>query len=109
MKSSDKSQLEGVMGNLAGIQNGGDAMRKEERSGEMSHKVDKGNESFSNMEMKKKSGRGNWQHTLEESKRGVDRFNKQVCGKCKDPRHTTRDCRVGHCLIYGRDNHITRE
>lgn len=37
------------------------------------------------------------------------RFRKQVCGKCKDPRHSTKECKVGHCLICGKDNHITEE
>ena len=61
------------------------------------------------LEMKKQGGKSGWQQGYEENKRNFDRFNKQVCGKCKDPRHTTKDCRVGHCLICGRENHITGE
>ena len=38
-----------------------------------------------------------------------DRFNRQVCVKCKDSSHLTRDYKVRHCLICGRDNHITGE
>ena len=50
---------------------------------------------------------GAWQQNANEDRSRNGRFNRQVCGKCKDPRHLTRDCKVEHCLICGRDKHIT--
>lgn len=34
-------------------------------------------------------------------------YNRQVCGKCKDTRHSTRDCMLGQYIICGKESHIT--
>ncbi|XBH86639.1 hypothetical protein VPH35_074262 [Triticum aestivum] len=30
-----------------------------------------------------------------------------MCNKCKDTRHTTKDCKLDHCAVCGKRNHIT--
>lgn len=32
---------------------------------------------------------------------------KMMCNKCKDTRHATKDCKLGHCAICGKKNHVT--
>ncbi|XBI11787.1 hypothetical protein VPH35_138771 [Triticum aestivum] len=30
-----------------------------------------------------------------------------ICNKCKDTRHATKDCKLDHCVVCGKRNHIT--
>ena len=30
-----------------------------------------------------------------------------TCNKCKDTRHTTKDCKLDHCAVCGKRNHVT--
>ena len=109
MKNNEKNQIEGMLENQSGKVLGKESHRKDERGSDGHQRVDKGAEQGSGLEMKKQGGRSSWQQGFEESKKNFDRFSKQVCGKCKDPRDATKECGVGHCLIYGRDSHITGE
>ncbi|XP_037418156.1 uncharacterized protein LOC119281839 [Triticum dicoccoides] len=109
LRGGEKEMIEGAIGKSVEVQSGRDGMRREEKTRDPMQKADKKSDQDPVMEMKKQGGRGNWQLNLDEGKKGMERLNKQVCGKCKDPRHSTRDCRVGHYLICGRENHITSE
>ncbi|XBH73931.1 hypothetical protein VPH35_100968 [Triticum aestivum] len=33
--------------------------------------------------------------------------SKQMCNKCKDTRHATKDCKLDPCIVCGKRNHIT--
>ena len=107
MQGSEKAQMEGMAGNRIGNMLGRESHKKEEGAPDGQQRVDKMVEQGAGLDLKKQGGKSGWQHGYEENKRNFDRYNKQVCGKCKDPRHTTKYCRVGHCLICGRENHIT--
>lgn len=39
----------------------------------------------------------------------IGNFSGHACNKCKDTRHTTKECILGHCVICGKDSHITNE
>jgi hypothetical protein len=78
-------------------------------SGDNLQRKDKGNESGIGNGFRNQMNRAPLQQNMGEDRNRSDRLNRQVCGKCKDPRHSTMECKVGHCLICGRDNHITRE
>lgn len=60
-------------------------------------------------DLKRQLNKGAGHQNFGEEKKQSDKFGKQVCGKRKDPRHSTRECKIGHYLICGRDNHITGE
>lgn len=30
-----------------------------------------------------------------------------VCNKCKNAKHTTKECKLGHCVICGKISHFT--
>ncbi|XBI97103.1 hypothetical protein VPH35_033295 [Triticum aestivum] len=99
LRGGEKEMIEGAIGKSV----------EEEKNGDQMQKADKRGDQNPVMELKKQGGRGNWQLNLDEGRKGMERINKQVCGKCKDPRHSTRECRIGHYLICGRENHITSE
>ncbi|XBI84746.1 hypothetical protein VPH35_092980 [Triticum aestivum] len=109
LRGGEKEIIEGAIGKSVEVQSGRDGMRREEKKGDPIQKADRRGDQDPVMEVKKQGGRGNWQLNLDEGRKGMEKINKQVCGKCKDPRHSTRECRVGHCLICGRENHITSD
>lgn len=45
----------------------------------------------------------------EGNKGGIGGIGRMMCNKCKDTRHATKDCTLGHCAICGKKNHITDE
>ncbi|XBJ13720.1 hypothetical protein VPH35_005849 [Triticum aestivum] len=109
LKGGELESVERSVGKAVESQTGKETLRREEGKSGNLQKADRRGDQDPAMDMKKIGGKNNWQINLDESRRGGERFNKQVCGKCKDPRHSTRECRVGHCLVCGRENHITSD